>query len=99
MPVGHFTAMTFMALSICVTFALNCTNSLHTVMIRWMLLTFILLILINSATGIVRKIGLGQLPGDFSFRCMGREMFIPCASAVLVTMVLMAAIKLLAWLG
>lgn len=68
-------------------------------MIRWILLTFILLILINSATGIIRKIGLGQLPGDFSFRCLGREVFLPCASAVLVTVALMATVKLLAWLG
>ena len=42
-------------------------------MIRWMLLMFILLVLVNSATGWVRKVGLGRLPGDFTFRLLGRE--------------------------
>lgn len=67
-------------------------------MIRWMLLIFILLVLLNSATGVIRKIGLGRLPGDFSFRFLGRELFIPCASAVLVTVLLFSSIKLAAWL-
>ena len=52
-------------------------------MIRWMLLIFILLVLVNSATGIIQKIGLGRLPGDFNFRFLGRQFFVPFASAVL----------------
>jgi len=67
-------------------------------MIRWMLLVFILLVLIDSTTGAIRKIGLGRLPGDFNFRLLGRAVFIPFASAVLVTVLLFSAIKLLAWL-
>jgi hypothetical protein len=59
-------------------------------MIRWMLLIFVLLVLLNSATGVIRKVGLGRLPGDFTF--------LPCASAVLVTVLLFSTIKLLAWL-
>lgn len=66
-------------------------------MIRWMLLIFILLVLINSATGIIQKLGLGRLPGDFNFRFLGRAVFIPFASAVLVTVLLFSAIKLAAW--
>lgn len=67
-------------------------------MIRWMLLMFILLVLVNSSTGWLRKIGLGRLPGDFTFRLLGREVFLPCASAVLVTVGLMCTVKLIAWL-
>ena len=67
-------------------------------MIRWMLLMFILLVLVNSATGWVRKIGLGRLPGDFTLRLLGREVFMPCASAVLVTVGLFSLVKLVAWL-
>ena len=67
-------------------------------MIRWMLLVFILLVLVNSTTGVIRKIGLGRLPGDFTFRLLGREVFIPFASAVLVTVLLFSVVKLLAWL-
>ena len=67
-------------------------------MIRWMLLIFILLVLVNSATGIIQKIGLGRLPGDFHFRFLGRQFFVPFASAVLVTVLLFSLIKLVAWL-
>ena len=67
-------------------------------MIRWMLLIFILLVLINSTTGILRKIGLGRLPGDVTFRLLGRELVLPLASAVLVTVLLFSGIKLVAWL-
>ena len=67
-------------------------------MIRWMVLIFILLVLVNSATGIIQKIGLGRLPGDWNFRLLGRTVFIPMASAVLVTVLLFSAIKLVAWL-
>lgn len=68
-------------------------------MIRWMLLIFVLLVVVNHATGVIRKVGLGRLPGDFTFRFLGREVFIPFASAVLVTVLLFSGIKLLAWLG
>lgn len=68
-------------------------------MIRWMLLIFIFLVLLNAATGIIRKVGLGRLPGDFTFRFLGREVFIPFASSVLVTVLLFSGIKLVAWLG
>ena len=67
-------------------------------MIRWMLLIFILLVLVNSTSDILRKVGLGRLPGDFTFRLLGREVFIPFASAVLVTVLLFSTIKLVAWL-
>ena len=67
-------------------------------MIRWMLLIFVLLVLLNSTSGILRKVGLGRLPGDFTFRLLGREVFIPFASAVLVTVLLFSTIKLVAWL-
>lgn len=68
-------------------------------MIRWMLLMFILLVLINSATGWVRKIGLGRLPGDFNLRLGRREVFLPLASSVMLSVVVMSLFKLLAWLG
>ncbi len=67
-------------------------------MIRWMILIFILLVLVNSATGIIQKVGLGRLPGYLNFRCFGRQVFVPFASAVLVTVLLFSTIKLVAWL-
>ena len=68
-------------------------------MIRWMLLICILLVLVNSATGLIQKIGLGRLPGDLNLRVFGRVVFVPVASAVLVTVLLFSGIKLVAWLN
>lgn len=66
--------------------------------IRWMLLMFVLLVLVNSATGFVRRIGLGRLPGDVTLRIWGREVFMPFASSVMLTVAVMGLVKLLAWL-
>ena len=42
----------------------------------------------------LRHLGLGKLPGDFSFRWRGREVFVPLASSVLLSL-LAAGIALL----
>ena len=55
-------------------------------MIRWMLVIFLALLLISWATPLLRKLGLGRLPGDFHFRAFGREWFIPLASTVLLSL-------------
>ena len=55
-------------------------------MIRWMLVIFLALLLISGATPLLRKLGLGRLPGDFHFRAFGREWFIPLASTVLLSL-------------
>lgn len=54
-------------------------------MVRWLLAVFIALVLINSATPWLRRMGLGRLPGDFEFRFFGRQVFVPLASTVLVS--------------
>jgi hypothetical protein len=46
-------------------------------MIRWMLLMFMVLVLVNSATGWVRKIGLGRLPGMSPCVCWDVRFFCP----------------------
>ena len=35
------------------------------------------------------KIGLGKLPGDFSFRLGGREWFVPLASSLVLSLLAM----------
>jgi hypothetical protein len=35
-------------------------------------------------------VGLGRLPGDFSFKWRGREVFVPLASSVLLSLIAMA---------
>ena len=62
-------------------------------MIRWLIVIFLALLLINGLHGWLERIGLGRLPGDFRFRLFGREWFIPLASTVLLSFVLSLAVK------
>ena len=70
--------------------AQNCPN--HS-MIRWLIVVFLALVLINGLTPWLRKLGLGRLPGDFHFRLFGREWFIPLASTVLLSLVISLLVK------
>lgn len=64
-------------------------------MIRWVLVVFLALVLISWLMPLLNRIGLGRLPGDFRFRFLGREWFIPLTS----TLLLSAAASLIArWL-
>ena len=56
---------------------------------RWLLVFLIAFLLFNGLQGWLRRIGLGKLPGDFSFRWRGREYHLPIASSLLLS--LMAA--------
>ena len=46
-------------------------------MLRWFLVVFLALVLINGLTPLLRRWGFGRLPGDLRFRLAGREWDIP----------------------
>ncbi len=52
---------------------------------RWLLVFLLACLLFNGLQGVMRRIGLGKLPGDFSFRLRGREVFIPLTSSLVLT--------------
>ena len=56
-------------------------------MIRWLIVVFLALVLINGLTPWLQRLGLGKLPGDFRFRLFGREWFIPLSSTLILSMV------------
>lgn len=56
---------------------------------RWLLVFLLAFLLFSGLSGWLRKIGLGRLPGDFSFRWRGREHFVPLASSVLLSVIAM----------
>lgn len=62
---------------------------------RWVLVTFIAIIVLTSAVPWLQKFGLGRLPGDLNFRIFGKNIQIPLASTILITLVLMAIAKFL----
>ena len=62
-------------------------------MIRWLIVVFLALVLINGLSPWLQRMGLGRLPGDFRFRLFGRGWFIPLASTVLLSFVLSLAVQ------
>ena len=56
-------------------------------MIRWLIVIFLALLIFGGLHRWLEKIGLGRLPGDFSFKLFGREFFVPLASSVLLSFV------------
>ncbi|MCL6431009.1 hypothetical protein Tther_00170 [Tepidimonas thermarum] len=55
-------------------------------MTRWMIVIFLALVLISWMTPLLRRLGLGRLPGDLHFRWFGREWFIPLTSTILLSL-------------
>jgi hypothetical protein len=62
---------------------------------RWLLTLFIALAVLTALQPWLRKLGIGRLPGDLSFRIGGREYSFPFASTVLMTVLLFLVGKLL----
>ena len=56
---------------------------------RWLIVFLLACLLFNGLQGWLRKIGLGKLPGDFSFRLRGREWFVPLTSSVVLSVLAM----------
>jgi hypothetical protein len=54
--------------------------------IRWLIVFLLACLLVNGLKGWLTRIGLGRLPGDFSFRVGGREWFVPLASSLLLSL-------------
>ena len=64
-------------------------------MIRWLIVVFIALLLFSGLRPWLERLGLGRLPGDFRFRFLGREWFIPITSSVVLTGVALLIAKFL----
>lgn len=54
-------------------------------MIRWFIVVFLALLIINGLAPFLQRIGLGKLPGDFRFRWLGREWFLPVTTTVILS--------------
>jgi Protein of unknown function (DUF2905) len=52
---------------------------------RWLIVFLLAFVVFNALAGGLKRIGLGRLPGDFSVRWRGREIFVPLGSSVLLS--------------
>ncbi len=64
-------------------------------MLRWVIVTFLALLLISWVRPWLEKMGLGKLPGDFHFKMFGREWFIPLTSTLLLSFIITLIAKFL----
>lgn len=63
-------------------------------MIRWLLVVTLALVLFSGLMPLLRRFGIGRLPGDFAFRAFGRDWSIPLASTILLSLLAAAIAKL-----
>lgn len=57
---------------------------------RWLIVFLLAFLVFQGLAGWLRRIGLGRLPGDFTFRFRGREWHLPVASSLLLSLIAMA---------
>lgn len=62
-------------------------------MLRWLIVIFLALVLIEGLAPWLRRLGLGRLPGDLHFRFAGRQWLIPLASTLLLSLLLSLIVK------
>ena len=56
---------------------------------RWLIVFLLAFLVFNGLSAWLRKIGLGRLPGDFSFRLGGRDWYVPLASSLVLSLLAM----------
>jgi hypothetical protein len=54
---------------------------------RWLIVFLLAFLIFNGLRGWLERIGLGRLPGDFSFRLGGRQWYVPLASSLLLSLI------------
>ena len=52
---------------------------------RWLLVFLLASLVFSGLRSWLQKIGLGKLPGDFTLRVRGRELYLPIASSLLLS--------------
>ena len=62
---------------------------------KWLLTTFIALLILTALQPWLQKLGIGRLPGDLRFKRNGREVVLPFASTVLLSLLLTLLARLL----
>ncbi len=56
---------------------------------RWLIVFLLAFLVFQGLADWLKRIGLGRLPGDFSFRFRGRTWHLPIASSLLLSLIAM----------
>jgi hypothetical protein len=61
---------------------------------KWLLTTFLALLILTALQPWLQKLGIGRLPGDFRFKVNGKEVLLPFTSTVVLSLLLMLLARL-----
>lgn len=62
-------------------------------MIRWVVVIFVVLIVFSRLLPWLEKFGIGRLPGDLRFKLLGRQISLPFASTILLSVVVFLVMR------
>ena len=64
-------------------------------MLKWLITVVLALVLFSGLMPLLRRFGIGRLPGDLDFILFGRRWAIPLTSTILLSLLAMALARLL----
>lgn len=64
-------------------------------MLKWLLVVVLALVLFSGLMPLLRRFGIGRLPGDFEFRAFGRSWSIPLTSTLLLSLLVALIARLI----
>ncbi len=64
-------------------------------MLKWLITVVLALVLFSGLMPVLRRFGIGRLPGDFDFILFGRRWSIPLMSTILLSLLAMGLARLL----
>jgi hypothetical protein len=62
---------------------------------KWLLTTFLALLVLTALQPWLTRLGIGRLPGDLRLRIRGKEVLLPFTSTVILSLLLMLIARLL----
>ena len=62
---------------------------------KWLLTTFLALLVLTALQPWLQKLGIGRLPGDVRMKINGREVLLPFTSTVVLSLLLMLLVRVL----
>lgn len=64
-------------------------------MMKWLLVTVLALFVFSGLRPVLRRLGIGRLPGDLNFFAFGRHWSLPIASTILLSLIAAGLARLL----
>jgi len=61
---------------------------------KWLLTTFLALLVLTALQPWLQRLGIGRLPGDLRFKRNGREIVLPFTSTIVLSLLLMLVARL-----